>query len=680
MAGTRFGRYLLQRPLGDGVTGQVWSAHDTATDRTVAVKVLPAYLTADPVFEERFRRESHAAAALREPHVLPIHGHGEIEGRLYLDMQLIDGTALTALLARDGPLPPGRAVSIVEQVAAALDAAHAARLVHRDVTPAGILVCPNDFAYLTGFGIARAAGEPVMTGTGVPVGTLAYTAPERFTTGQADPRTDVYALTCVLHECLTGAPPYPGETFEQQSIAHLTAPPPRPSLARPGIPAGFDEVIARGMAKNPDDRYPTCAALTAAARDALEPADPRSAPAPTRPEAATTVRRPTVPTEPDETAQQQTETWARAGRPDSAPPLLGPPIGGRPPEHSPHAGRPAPWWRRPAALIVGVAVVALGAVGYTLWRGQDTDDRAVQNPAMVFDGMYDAEYRVQATHGAAYRGESAYTARWAVRTHCPAATGPCVTSVTTTGPDDPPGTPPTQFVMDYRDGTWSAVRELPATECQVTSTGAPLQDVPTWDSRTLTLDGPQPDGHSLTGTRVEYRGDPCARRTETGITLRRTGEVDPAIPLTPPTEIAPIGPTSPGAALTGTYNLISTPAVVPPGGTPAPQNLTGRFRTHCLRTGDRCASILITDATPEGYMYLYANGQWVWAYTGAPRSCFPDKPDDPRTTFADHRDTLNRTGAGEGPAQKLAGRRVSALHGDCTGIYEYTVDVTRTGD
>ena len=230
--------------------------------------------------------------------------------------------------------------------------------------------------------------------------------------------------------------------------------------------------------------------------------------------------------------------------------------------------------------------------------------------------------------------------------------------------------------MDYSDGTWSGVRELPAIGCQDPATGAPLQDVPSWDSRTLTLDGPQPDGHSLTGTKVEYRGNPCARRYEVGITLRRTGDVDPAIPLTPPTEIAPIGPTSPGAALTGTYNYITTPAVVPPGGTPARENFTGRFRTHCLLTGRRCASILITDATPEGLMYLYANGQWTWAYTGAPENC--DSTEGNK--FVENRVTLDRTGAGEGPAQKLAGRRISTHHGDCPTTYQYTVDVTRTGD
>ena len=165
--------------------GEVWKAFDTATQRVVAVKVLPAQLAADPVFEQRFRREAFTAASLSEPHVVPIHNFGEIEGRLYVDMRLIEGEDLEHVLAK-GPLDPARAVKIIEQVASALNAAHRVGLVHRDVKPSNILLGEDDFAYLIDFGIARGAGETGLTGTGNVIGTWPYMAPERFSTGRAD--------------------------------------------------------------------------------------------------------------------------------------------------------------------------------------------------------------------------------------------------------------------------------------------------------------------------------------------------------------------------------------------------------------------------------------------------------------------------------------------------------------
>ena len=208
MDGTPFGRYRLVELLGRGGMGEVWQAYDTAIDRVVALKVLPANFADDEVFQERFRREAKAAAGLDEPHVVPIHDFGEIEGRLYVTMRLIEGQDLQTLLD-DGPLEPARAVGIIEQIASALHAAHRIGLVHRDVKPSNIRVAENDFAYLIDFGIARAIGETGLTSTGVAVGTWAYMAPERFSTGQADPRSDIYALTCVLYECLTGQPSIP---------------------------------------------------------------------------------------------------------------------------------------------------------------------------------------------------------------------------------------------------------------------------------------------------------------------------------------------------------------------------------------------------------------------------------------------------------------------------------------
>ena len=249
--------------------GEVYRAFDTKTDRIVAIKVLPHRLAEDVVFQQRFRREAQAAAALNEPHVVPIHGYGEIDGRLYLDMRLIEGRTLGAILADTGKsLDPALAVGIVEQVAAALDAAHATGLIHRDVKPSNILITGRDFAYLIDFGLARTAGEAGLTSAGSTLGTLAYMAPERFSGGQADPRSDVYALTCVLYECLTGSRPYPDDSLEQQIAGHITTPAPRPSDKDSRL-AAFDAVIAKGMAKKPEQRYQSAGQLAAAARQAL---------------------------------------------------------------------------------------------------------------------------------------------------------------------------------------------------------------------------------------------------------------------------------------------------------------------------------------------------------------------------------------------------------------------------
>ncbi|BDY29712.1 bifunctional serine/threonine-protein kinase/transporter substrate-binding domain-containing protein [Mycolicibacterium mageritense] len=269
MDATPFGHYQLRKLIGRGGMGEVYQAFDTLTDRIVALKVLPPHLAQDTTFQERFKRESHAAAGVNDPHVVPIHGYGEIDGRLYLDMRLIEGRNLGTMLSNaERPLAPAFVVNMIEQVGMALDAAHHAGLIHRDVKPSNILITDQDFVYLIDFGLARTAGEAGMTTAGSTLGTLAYMAPERFESGTVDPRSDIYALTCVLYECLTGARPYPVDSLEQQIAGHMVSPPPKPSDTDPRL-AAFDAVIAKGMAKKPAKRYQTGAELAAAARSAL---------------------------------------------------------------------------------------------------------------------------------------------------------------------------------------------------------------------------------------------------------------------------------------------------------------------------------------------------------------------------------------------------------------------------
>jgi serine/threonine protein kinase, bacterial len=371
--GTSFGRYRLIELLGRGGMGEVWRAHDTATNnRTVAIKLLPAQLAADPTFVARFRREADAAAQLNNPHIIPIHTYGEIDGRLYVDMRLVEGRDLHGVLA-DGPLAPARAVRVIEQVAKALHAAHKIGLVHRDVKPSNILLDEDDFAYLIDFGIARAASDAPLTSSGGVIGSWHYMSPERMQAGQVDARADIYALACVLYECLTGSTPFPGNNTEQQITAHLTAPPPRPSITDPDVPATFDPVIAKGMAKDPDQRYASTVELARAAHAAITTPLPLPG-KPTRLRDALRGSRPDdqPPPAPAPVRQQagDLDPGAIPQRPPGQPPT---------PRLRPTADRSSPQVDTPPAppkrrrqkwpLIAGIVVIlAAAGVGGYLWR------------------------------------------------------------------------------------------------------------------------------------------------------------------------------------------------------------------------------------------------------------------------------------------------------------------------
>jgi serine/threonine protein kinase len=263
--GTRLGPYELRSLIGTGAMGEVYRAYDTVMDRTVAVKLLRAEMSADPDFQQRFYRECRTAARLKQPHVIPVHDFGEIDGVLFIDMYLVNGGSLRDLLRERGALEAARAASITAQVARALDAAHAGGLVHLDVKPENVLLTPDHFAYLVDFGIAHAGGDAKISRT--------YMAPERFTSGRIGPQTDVYSLACVLYECLTGQPPFEGAEPQELKSAHLLAPAPRPSIMRRGVGRAFDDIIARGMAKQRTARFASAGELARAASQAVFSAD-----------------------------------------------------------------------------------------------------------------------------------------------------------------------------------------------------------------------------------------------------------------------------------------------------------------------------------------------------------------------------------------------------------------------
>lgn len=389
MTPRQFGHYELETLLGVGGMGEVWRARDTRRDRWVALKLLPESLGDDGDFRERFRRESHVAARLREPHVIPIHDYGEIDGRLFIDMRLVDGSDLSELLTH-GPLPPDRAVALLSQVADALEAAHADDLVHRDIKPSNVLVTANDFVYVVDFGIARSIGSTrtSLTLTGATVGTLDYMAPERFTNQPVDGRVDVYSLACVLAECLTAARPFRGEDLPSLLYAHLYTDPPRPSGMVSGVPSAMDAVIATGMAKRPEDRYATPCELMTAARKALEET-PQVVPPPAR--SPETVLQPIVrPAVPAAVGVGSADGGHRSVDPLPRPQAPAGPRGPVPPIDAEGAGgpdRPVPRRRRRWPLLVGALVVVLVAatMAILLWPRSDDPSSGAEAAAAGSD-------------------------------------------------------------------------------------------------------------------------------------------------------------------------------------------------------------------------------------------------------------------------------------------------------
>ena len=273
-AGSVFSGYRIEDVAGQGGMGVVYRATQIALRRPVALKLIVPELADDVGFRARFERESYLAAAIDHPNVVPIYEAGEAGGRLFISMRWVEGTDLRSLIAREGRLDTPRSVATIEQIAAALDAAHAAGLVHRDVKPANILLAAGGHAYLTDFGLTkRTSSAGGLTKTGQFVGTLDYTPPEQIQGLHADARADVYSLGCVLFNALTGRVPYERDSDAAKLYAHLSDPPPSAAEVA-GVPRAFDPVVARALAKEPGDRYPSAGDLGRAARAAASETTP----------------------------------------------------------------------------------------------------------------------------------------------------------------------------------------------------------------------------------------------------------------------------------------------------------------------------------------------------------------------------------------------------------------------
>jgi serine/threonine-protein kinase len=591
--GTPFGRYQLIELLGRGGMGEVWRAYDSAIDRVVALKMLLPHLSEDPDFEKRFRREARAAGRLDDPHVVPIHDVGEIDGRLYVTMRLITGTDLQTLIDA-GPLDPERAVSIIDQIASALHHAHRAGLVHRDVKPSNILIGENDFAYLIDFGIARTAEDTGVTATGAAIGTWAYMAPERFNTGEVHPSSDIYALACVFYECLTGQRPFPGDTLEQIAVGHIFTPPPRPSEESGTVPTALDEVIARGLAKQPADRYPTAIQLAAAAKQVItDPGRSANRPPPSAPATMTS------PSPPSWSRQEWTQPPPTNG---GTPPMAATQLSG-PHMYMPPAPPVAQRRGRRRAVVIGAlvsVVVLVIAVGIVAIVGLTQRDQTASTAPSVaagggadFTGTYRADYGPGTDlEGTSAPNAPATTSSWAVRSEC-GASG-CVATAANISSGG--GALLSNLTFDKLGGTWVAVGVASA-QCG--------GDAPTELWVVMTLQ-PDPDG-TLSGetVRAATNGACAAKRT---VKFTRTG--DPDLNKVPDPAVLPPRSVTSAEGLRGRYQQTTTLAT---GNVIAGKDLS--VSTYCLRTGDRCMSLF---HGPDGVVTLmFADDQWTRNEQGA---------------------------------------------------------------
>lgn len=290
LTGRQLGHYRIDGVLGRGGMSVLYRATDVRLGRGVALKVMGEHITGDAEFRERFVDEARNTSAIDHANVVPLYDFGEVDGLLYIALRLVDGVDLAGLLA-DGPISARRALDLLGQVAEALDLLHECGLVHLDLKPANVLVTSREsaggpgsaeHAYLADFGLTRRGSTGHRTTGGDFLGSPDYAAPEHLRDEPVDGRTDQYALACVLHACLTGQPPFPGQVPEVIQ-GHLRQEPPA-ATSLVVLPRAVDAVLRRGMAKRPEERFPDCRSLLAAARTALasaigEPGPVRSFPA-----------------------------------------------------------------------------------------------------------------------------------------------------------------------------------------------------------------------------------------------------------------------------------------------------------------------------------------------------------------------------------------------------------------
>src|SRR3954470_16376290 len=294
-AGTTIGGYRLDQLIGQGGMGVVYLGAHTENGAPVAVKLLTPELARQPGFRERFVRESQYASSLNHPNVIEVYDAGEQDGVLYIAMQLVEGTDLKHVLTQEGALDPGRAVRLLSQVAGALDVAHQQGLLHRDIKPGNIMIAAGDHCFLTDFGLSKnvSSDSIALTAQGEFVGTIDYTAPELVLGKKFDSKLDVYSLGCLFFECLAGQPPFNKERDVEVLYAHIQDPPPKITAVRGDVPPALDDVIAKAMAKKPDDRYGTATEFMDHARAVIgeppppppPPAGPPPPPPPDRPAA-----------------------------------------------------------------------------------------------------------------------------------------------------------------------------------------------------------------------------------------------------------------------------------------------------------------------------------------------------------------------------------------------------------
>jgi len=267
--GARVGPYVLEGVLGEGSMGIVFRAsHDDGS--VVALKVLRPELSGDEAYRRRFEREGRIASSLTHPHLVEVVDAGRAGGWTYLASRYVAGESLAERLEREGPLPVDAVVQIAGEVGTALDTLHASDLVHRDVKPSNVMLAESG-AELTDFGVARATADSVLTAPGRVVGTVDYLAPEVIRGETAEPPADVYALGCMLYECLTGTPPFGSRPFAEAAVAHVSEEPPDPSPTRRDLPRQFWTALRHGLAKDPADRPPTATAYALMLRVSAKP-------------------------------------------------------------------------------------------------------------------------------------------------------------------------------------------------------------------------------------------------------------------------------------------------------------------------------------------------------------------------------------------------------------------------